>query len=454
GFYMDPAYAMWSSKGKGKSKNKDSYRPVNAYQSELFVGGLDMVLEAAAVSPDPVDPNVGMIDCGATASAAPEAVVKGLINAVLAQDRSAQIEMDQASRPYFRFGNGRWGRALCKVRFCSRASGSPRHFALYVLPNPSEYYQADFDKGSLVPVLIGMDHLGPSGVGMMIDFASGLAMNTSEPNPSIYKLDKSKKGHYVLDIVRYLTNGVKVLEGQAHVLVRSSPSLACGMEQQVLELRTMWFDLAACDHDLDERDRSVAETRMPIDCFRLPPLRAHQMSATSSRHLDPEVNSLLQQAAKAKPKAKAKPLDMSRAQKIDLRDPSGENSVCDVRLLYVPRHGSTGQSTQCKNPEMVARCLRELRKMLGDRLPHASLVHATQAKIDAEETLNVMINEHLATTPNATPATINPTSVTTTAGYSTASPDSPESHGSWAMTNQPVRELTLEEAYAALDHQQ
>ena len=96
----------------------------------------------------------------------------------------------------------------------------------------------------------------------MIDFSTGLAMNTSEPNPTIYKLDKSKKGHYVLDIVRYLTNGVKVLEGQAHVVVRSSSPTACALEQQGLELHTMWFDLAACDHDLDEQDRSVAETRM------------------------------------------------------------------------------------------------------------------------------------------------------------------------------------------------
>ncbi|CAE7510524.1 unnamed protein product [Symbiodinium sp. CCMP2592] len=494
GYYVDPAYAMWSSKGKGKSKSKDSYRPVNAYQSELFVGGLDMVLEAAAASSEPVDPNVGMIDCGATASAAPEAVVKGLINAVLAQDRSAQIEMDQASRPYFRFGNGRWGRALCKVRFCSRASGSPKHFALYVLPNPTEYYQADFDKGSLVPVLIGMDHIGPTGVGMMIDFASGLAMNTSEPNPSIYKLDKSKKGHYVLDIVRYLTNGIKVLEGQAHVVVRSSSSSACALEQQVIELRTMWFDMAACDHDLSELDREVAEARMwqLYDASRTSSVSsaiaaqvsmhgpsAHRLISTPSSSCSPNVNAILQQAAKAKAKAKAKPLDMSRAQKIDSRDPRahknqwpclGQHSpspakgnghgqwihcqVCDVRLLYVPRHGSTGQNTQCKNPEMVSRCLRELRKLLGDRLHSAPLVHAMQAKIDAEETLKVMINNHLAT-PTATSSTLTGISLneatTSAAGYQTENPESPESLGSWAMTNAQGREVTLEEAYAALE---
>ncbi|CAE7252767.1 unnamed protein product [Symbiodinium sp. CCMP2592] len=483
GFFMDPAMAMWASKGKSKSKSKgkDHYKPVNAYQSELFMGGLDMVAEAASATTDSLSPNVGMIDCGATASAAPEAVVKGLIGAVLAQDRSAQIEMDQASRPYFRFGNGRWGRALCKVRFSSCASGSSRHFALYVLPNPSEYYQADFDKGSLVPVLIGMDHLGSTGVGMMIDFATGLAMNTTESIPSIYKLDKSKKGHFVLDIVKYLTNGAQVLEGQAHVLVRSSPSAACVLEHQIIELQTVWFDLAACDHEVDEQERSVAEARMwqLYGASRTASATSAVMSATS-RHLDPEVNAILQQAAKAKPKNKAQPIDLSRAQKIDARDPRAQKQqwpclgnhtpgpakgnmhgqwmhcqVCDVRLLYVPRHGSSGQNTQCKNPEMVARCLRELRKLLGDRLPTAALVHAMQAKIDAEETLNVLVRDHLATGPPATASTTTrlPNDSPTT-GYPATNADSPESLGSWAMTNPQGREVTLEEAYAALDHQQ
>ena len=196
GMWMD-RYASWKGKNKGKGKGKDGHLPVNAYSSEMFLGGLEVseVMEAASVESAALHPQVGMLDCGATASAAPEAVVRALIASVLTQDRSAKIEFDQASRPYFRFGNGRWGQALCKVHICSSASGSPRNFSLFVLPNPAEYYQANFDKSTLVPVLVGKDYHGPLGVGMMIDFATGLAMNTQEPNPNIFSLSTSKKGH-------------------------------------------------------------------------------------------------------------------------------------------------------------------------------------------------------------------------------------------------------------------
>ncbi|CAE7286542.1 unnamed protein product [Symbiodinium sp. KB8] len=107
GFGKGKAHAMWS-KGEGKTKE----RTVKAYSSDLFLGG-------------------------ATASAAPEAVVKGLISAFLTQEKPAKIELDQSARPYFRFGEG---------------------------------------------------------IGIMIDFASGLAMNDKEPRPSIYPLTVDNKG--------------------------------------------------------------------------------------------------------------------------------------------------------------------------------------------------------------------------------------------------------------------
>ena len=205
------AQARMKGKGKAKGKGvgKDGPRSVNAYSSEFFLGGLEVceVLEAAASHDVSSSPGTGMIDCGATASAAPEAVVRGLISAVLTQDKGAKIELEQSARPYFRLGNGRWGRALCRVHLSSQVSGGPRQFSLYALPNPDNYYRDGLDKSSLVPVLIGMDYLGQHGVGMMIDFASGLAMNTKETNPQPYRLQSNRKGHYVLDIVHHLTKG-------------------------------------------------------------------------------------------------------------------------------------------------------------------------------------------------------------------------------------------------------
>ena len=66
-----------------------------------------------------------MIDCGASKSAAPVAVVRGLISAALTQDKGAKIELEQSVR----FGNGRWGRALCRVHL------------RYALPNPDNCYK-------------------------------------------------------------------------------------------------------------------------------------------------------------------------------------------------------------------------------------------------------------------------------------------------------------------------
>ena len=263
GMWME-TNALWA-KGKNKGKGKDPYRTVNAYASEYFLGGLEVtnVLDAASTTTAGTEPHCGMIDCGATASAAPEAVVKGLIDAVLTRDKSAKIEFDQSARPYFRFGNGRWGRALCRVRIESRASGKPQEFALYTLPNPAEYYQNDLDKSSLVPVLIGMDYLGKTGVGMMIDFTTGLAMNTRDPEPEIYQLSTNRKGHYVLDIVQHLTKGCVCSDGQAHVVIHAShPKEDPHVETQCLELGTLWLDMTACDRELDEQELSVARSRM------------------------------------------------------------------------------------------------------------------------------------------------------------------------------------------------
>ena len=261
--------AMWKGKSKGKNgKGKDSvFRPVNAYASDMFVGGLELtdVLEVAAteLKKPALKPQVGMLDSGATAPAAPDAVVQGLISTVLSHDRNAKIELDQGARPYFRFGNGRWGRALCRVHISSSVSGSHRSFSLYTLPNPSEYYQSGFEQSSLVPVLIGMDFMGRNGAGLMVDFANGLAMFTADSNPQIFKLDVNHKGHYTLDIVNYLTKGAKCHEGQPHVVVRSSTASPSNYTSHAcIELGAVWFDLNASDSDLRERSEAQARDRM------------------------------------------------------------------------------------------------------------------------------------------------------------------------------------------------
>ena len=101
-----------------------------------------------------------------------------------------------------------------------------------------------------------MDYLGPQGVGMMIDFATGLAMNTRDPKPEVYQLHTNHKGHLVLDIVEHLTKGYTNHAGQAHVVVRA-PSPASNNpvhDHQALELGTLWLDMTVRDAEFDEQE--------------------------------------------------------------------------------------------------------------------------------------------------------------------------------------------------------
>jgi hypothetical protein len=104
--------AMW--KGKGKAKQSPSRPVVNAYAAENQVMyGLELqeTYEAQSNAATNMPPNLGLLDCGATASAGPETSVQKLINSVLAQDRGAAVTIAKYMRPYFRFGNGGWGQA-------------------------------------------------------------------------------------------------------------------------------------------------------------------------------------------------------------------------------------------------------------------------------------------------------------------------------------------------------
>ena len=110
-----------------------------------------------------------------------------------------------------------------------------------------------------------MDYLGAHGVGMIIDFATGLAMKTKDPQPSIIQLDVNHKGHYVLNIVEHLTRGQSCQEGQAHVVVRNQPSTpksSSHLNHDFIELATVWFDLAVGERDPHEHELAVARDRV------------------------------------------------------------------------------------------------------------------------------------------------------------------------------------------------
>ena len=168
-FTMDYDYDAMYFKGKSKSTGSGkgygstpTRSFVNSYTAEFC--GLDMDLHGGEWMPATMPSSgdfEGVVDCGATASAGPEEAVKGLIQSIVAQDHCTVVEIDQSACPYFRYGNGRWGQALYQVTLRSDVSGTSKQFKVYALPNPPELHQPGFDGSMLVPILVGMDHLGP-----------------------------------------------------------------------------------------------------------------------------------------------------------------------------------------------------------------------------------------------------------------------------------------------------
>ena len=121
-------------------------------------------------------------------------------------DPEATLTVDQTLKPRFRYGSGKWGQALCQVTISSWASGHQRKFSVFALPNPPEYHEPWYDDSLLVPILIGMDFLGVNGVGLVLDFVDGYSWMSNVPDANPNCLRISSKGHFVLDLVSFLTN--------------------------------------------------------------------------------------------------------------------------------------------------------------------------------------------------------------------------------------------------------
>ena len=242
----DMAYAFPHGKNKGKFKGSKGSQ-VNAYVADYY--GLEMEvdgqtrgdLHAAEAQSAKVNaerkPSQGMLDTGATASAGPEGAVRGLIQALLAKDPGATIKIDQSRRPYFRFGSGKWGRGEYHVDLQSTASGKPRSFSVYVLPNPSNYQDNEENRSLLVPVLVGMDFAGDTGTGMVVDLVDGTCVFSLIDPLQHYTLQQNSKGHYMVDLVEYLTGGVTVSKGHANIIILQERHVSFDVE--VLELHVV-----------------------------------------------------------------------------------------------------------------------------------------------------------------------------------------------------------------------
>lgn len=131
-------------KGNLKGKNKTSanvygldFNFLESHSSTLYP--LELHTSADLHPPARVMPEgCGMLDCGATASAGPEASVKKLISSLCKVDEHVGVSLDTSRRPFFRYGSGRWGQGLYQVEITS--SQQPhKSFRVFALPNPDEY---------------------------------------------------------------------------------------------------------------------------------------------------------------------------------------------------------------------------------------------------------------------------------------------------------------------------
>ena len=131
---------------------------------------------------------------------------------------------------------------------------------MYCLPNPAEYNEPDFDKSNMVPVLLGMDHLAgrehPESA-LTIDFNTGLALESNSNTPEVFQLDCNPKGHYIRDVVQYLTLGKTNHEGSPTIHVVEGAIQSA--ELQTLEFHPIeYYDMTVADaqHDADKLERS------------------------------------------------------------------------------------------------------------------------------------------------------------------------------------------------------
>ena len=255
-YLLDELYYMkgkssGKSKGKGKPKGKNK-GTVNAYYSEWgdyygygveFDGAEEMMDLQANVSyetpkPQPMGKHFGMLDTGATCSAGPESSIKKMIAAVLEKDSKAKLTFDMKKRPRFRFGSRRWGRALYKVTMSS--SLSPASFSAYALPDPEEVGEPWFHEGLLVPVLIGMDFIHNHG--LIVDFNDGFSVCSKHRNAQPFHLHRNEKGHYMLNIADFVTNGKSCDEGSPEIHVLLDEDVSEAQFRHSLSLSTLMFE--------------------------------------------------------------------------------------------------------------------------------------------------------------------------------------------------------------------
>ena len=129
------------------------------------------------------------------------------------------------------------------------------------IPNVSNCLHFQILLDFITPILMGMDHLGGD-TGMAIDFPTGMAMDSFKTDFQAYQLPSNKKGHYLLDIVEYLTRGKECPEGHATINI-TTDELPETAKLHTLEFHPVeYYDMSVTDSQLDANSCSQAIQRL------------------------------------------------------------------------------------------------------------------------------------------------------------------------------------------------
>ncbi|CAE7897604.1 unnamed protein product, partial [Symbiodinium necroappetens] len=360
----------------------------------------------ASQEKDAIPPSSGLLDCGATASAGPEASVQRLIASVIEQDQGATITIDQSRRPYFRYGSGAWGRALYHVTITSKVSGYEKQFGVYALPNPPEFVEPWFRPHMLVPILVGMSHIGPEGAGMIIDFNDGSFLNAADiankrelPPEEARHLPTNSKGHYILDIATYLTGGQTCKSGHCSVVVKQSV-MPVSTESEP-------YPLPGTDEDLPLKFMYAIEmlgavVGEGVDLDVSSDFRKNALSSMLQKHLNASSSSTDLSSSRMSGQSRPSPhfdnvvFSDNHGSKevltsgVGLRPGSGPGharpkGLADAVAMLRRTAGAFGSDSKTENFPTIRKALAQLREDIGDVQPEGEMV---KVAIDLEYAKN------------------------------------------------------------------
>ena len=263
----------WVQGGKGKtkftygnnySKGKGKHTKGKGYGSNYSMGMMEveeefddqgmypLMMAATPASREPckqsrLPPHQSLVDTGATATAGGKQAVQDLCKALVSSRPNLEVTVFETARPWFRFGNGKWGRALYKVTL--KDPFTEVSMSIYALPAVD------------VPVLIGMKEL--QHLNCVINCTTGACIIQGRP----MTLQKNSKEHLIIDYKEHIfPEHHHDLEPNAgnHVSTTSSKSPSrrvhfCDVEEcHVLDIFTL---------DVMDCEVTNTEEHVVLDCF-------------------------------------------------------------------------------------------------------------------------------------------------------------------------------------------